>query len=64
MSSQSVPYTCLMGDDATRNRVPDFEGFPTLRVIDALGNVRYRTVGVRPHSELEAVVETLIKQRD
>ena len=64
VEKNSIAYTCLLGDEATRNRVPEFEGFPTMLFIDATGNVRYRTVGVRPYSELEAVVETLIKQRD
>jgi hypothetical protein len=64
VEKNSIPYTCLLGDEATRSKVPQFEGFPTMLFIDATGNVRYRTVGVRPYSELEAVVEALIKQRD
>jgi thiol-disulfide isomerase/thioredoxin len=35
-----LPYTCLMVDEATITKVPNFRGFPTSMVIDRSGKVR------------------------
>ena len=59
----SVPYTCLLGDEVTKSKVPDFIGYPTMLFIDASGTVRLKTVGARPYAEMEAVVEVLMEER-
>jgi thiol-disulfide isomerase/thioredoxin len=35
-----LPYTCLMGNEATIAKIPNFRGFPTSLVIDRSGKVR------------------------
>jgi thiol-disulfide isomerase/thioredoxin len=64
VEKNSLPYTCLLGDEATKRQVPQFTSFPTTLFIDAAGKVRYKTVGVRPYSEGEAIVEVLINERE
>ncbi len=39
-----LPYTCLMGDEATIHKVPNFVGFPTSVVVDRAGKVRLLVV--------------------
>jgi thiol-disulfide isomerase/thioredoxin len=63
LEKRSVPYTCLLGDEVTKSKVPDFVGYPTMLFIDASGKVRLKTVGARPYAQMEAVVEVLMKER-
>jgi thiol-disulfide isomerase/thioredoxin len=37
---KSVPYPCLLGDEATVKQVPGFRGFPTTVIVDRAGKVR------------------------
>lgn len=62
MEENGMTYTCVLGDDATRDRVPNFEGFPTTLFIDRTGKVRFKEVGYRPLVALEAVVSTLLAE--
>ncbi|MCA1686500.1 MAG: TlpA family protein disulfide reductase, partial [Planctomycetia bacterium] len=48
-----IVYPCLVGDEATRNQVTDFAGYPTTLVIDRAGKVRLRLNGYQPLSSLE-----------
>ena len=36
----SIPYPCLIGDEATLKQIPNFGGFPTSVVLDRSGKVR------------------------
>ena len=57
-----MTYPCVVGDDATRDQVPNFEGFPTTLFIDRTGKVRFKEVGYRPLVALDAVVSTLLAE--
>ncbi|MFO0905601.1 MAG: redoxin domain-containing protein [Pirellulales bacterium] len=63
IEENGMTYTCVVGDDATRDRVPNFEGFPTTLFIDRTGKVRLKEVGYKPLVELEAIVAKLIEEK-
>jgi thiol-disulfide isomerase/thioredoxin len=58
-----IPYPCLIGDDATREQVPNFSGFPTTLFLDDTGRVRATLVGYHPMRDLEAIVTTLLEEK-
>ena len=60
MANHEIPFTCLIGDDATRNQVPDWVGYPTLLFLDRSRKVRANVVGYRTLIELEAIVALLL----
>lgn len=62
VSKNGMTYTCVIGDDATREKVPDFQGFPTTLFIDRTGKVRLKEVGYKPLPVLEAVVVKLLEE--
>ncbi len=62
VNSNNVKYPCVIGDDATRDKVPDFQGFPTTIIIDRNGVVRLKAVGYHPYEFLEAVVKILLDE--
>ena len=57
-----ITYKCLIGDEDTRSRVPEFGGYPTTLFLDRSGVVRLKVVGVQPIEQLEAFVETLLEE--
>jgi len=63
MEENGMTYTCVVGDDATRERVPNFEGFPTTLFIDRTGKVRLKEVGYKPLASLEAIVVKLLDEK-
>jgi thiol-disulfide isomerase/thioredoxin len=40
VKEMGIPYPCLIGDEATVKRIPNFQGFPTTVVVDRSGKVR------------------------
>jgi thioredoxin-related protein len=52
----------LIGDEPTKDQIPDFEGFPTMLFIDRKGQVRLKHVGYTPQAGLEAVIEALLAE--
>lgn len=58
-----VPYTCVIGDNATKKQVPDFRSFPTLLFLDRSGTVRLKLVGYHGYEQLDAVVNLLMAER-
>ncbi len=40
MTQAKIPYTCLLGDEATIRKIPNFSGFPTSLIVDRAGKVR------------------------
>jgi thiol-disulfide isomerase/thioredoxin len=60
VKEQGIPYTCLIGDDKTREQIPRFEGYPTTLFLDRSGTVRVKAVGYHPYVELEAIVTLLL----
>lgn len=59
---EGINYPCLMGDEATRDQVPNFRGFPTTLFIDKAGKVRMKAVGLHEYAFLEAVVNELLAE--
>ncbi len=57
-----INYPLVIGDEATQNKIPDFQAFPTTLFIDRSGKVRLVAVGARPHEYLEAVVKKLLAE--
>jgi thiol-disulfide isomerase/thioredoxin len=62
MTENNMPYTCVIGDDETRKKVRNFQGFPTTIFIDRTGKVRLKEVGYKPLIVLEAIVSTLLDE--
>ncbi len=57
-----INYPCVIGDPATRDKIPNFRAFPTTLFIDKSGDVRLVAVGARPKEYLEAVVKKLLAE--
>jgi len=59
---EGILYPCMIGDNTTRNRVPNFEGYPTTLFVDKQGKVRLTTVGYHSYDRLEAIVRVLLDE--
>ena len=57
-----IVHKCLIGDEDTRSRVPEFGGYPTTLFLDRSGVVRLKVMGIHPMEQLEAFVETLLEE--
>jgi thiol-disulfide isomerase/thioredoxin len=55
-----INYPCMIGDEATRSKVPEFNAYPTTLFIDRNGKIRAKTVGYKPLAMIEAIVTTLL----
>lgn len=62
VAEHKIPYPCLLGDEPTKARVPDFGGFPTTLFLDRQGKVRASLSGTRTRSDLEAFVTLLLAE--
>ncbi|MBM3998710.1 MAG: TlpA family protein disulfide reductase [Planctomycetes bacterium] len=62
MTDNKMNYPCALGSDATRDQVPNFEGYPTTLFIDRAGKVRMKAVGLHELAYLEAMVTTLLAE--
>jgi thiol-disulfide isomerase/thioredoxin len=58
--ANNMTYTCVIGDNKTRNQVPNFTGYPTTLFLDRAGKVRLSVVGYHPLHELEAIIKELL----
>jgi thiol-disulfide isomerase/thioredoxin len=60
----SINYPCVIGDDATQTRVPEFNAFPTTLFIDRTGKVRKKMVGFSPAhvQEIRDLVAKLVAE--
>lgn len=57
-----INYTCLLGDEKTRDQVPHFTAYPTLVFLDRAGRVRLQRLGLHTYEALEAIVTTLLEE--
>jgi thiol-disulfide isomerase/thioredoxin len=57
-----ITYTCLLGDEKTRDQVPNFIAYPTLLFLDRTGRVRLLRLGLHPYELLEPIVTTLLEE--
>ncbi len=55
-----INYPCILIDDKTTRKVPNFSGYPTMLFIDRTGKVRMSTVGVKPEAYWDSLVAELI----
>ena len=55
-------YNCVIGDEETKQQVPNFRGYPTTLFIDQKGQVRLTLVGLHSMAKLESVVRSLIDE--
>jgi thiol-disulfide isomerase/thioredoxin len=58
-----VEYPCVIGDEATQNQIPGFEGYPTTLFLDRAGTVRLKAVGYHTLAALETIVTTLLEDK-
>jgi thiol-disulfide isomerase/thioredoxin len=57
-----INYPCVLGDDATRSKVPDCTSYPTTLFLDRAGKVRAKTIGYKPLAMIETIVTTLLDE--
>jgi thiol-disulfide isomerase/thioredoxin len=62
VAENGINYPCVMGDEETRDLIPDFRGYPTTLFIDRTGTVRMKAVGLHDYEYLDAVVSTLLAE--
>ncbi|MGE0605858.1 MAG: redoxin domain-containing protein [Pirellulales bacterium] len=62
LKTQPINYTLLIGDDATKDQIPDMQGYPTTLFIDRTGKVRLQIVGYHPKRQLAALVKELLAE--
>ncbi len=61
MEDNDINYECALGDEDTRDLVPDFRGYPTTLFIDGEGKVRYMKVGASDYDKLETIVKVILE---
>jgi thiol-disulfide isomerase/thioredoxin len=59
-----IPYRCVMGDQATLEKIPNFQGFPTSIIIDRSGKVRILSTqnSGGTTDALDAIVQVLLAE--
>jgi len=59
-----IPYTLVLGNDRTMEKIKGFGGFPTALFIDRKGAVRARLEGFDPEQilEFEVIIDTLLAE--
>jgi thiol-disulfide isomerase/thioredoxin len=62
VQQNEIPYPCLIGDDRTREQVPDLVGYPTTLFLDRSGIVRAKTAGYHSLEDLDAIVTLLLQE--
>jgi thiol-disulfide isomerase/thioredoxin len=60
VGENKITYPCLLGDAATRAKVPRFQGYPTTLFLDRTGKVRLQTTGYQTMLTLETIVNVLL----
>jgi thiol-disulfide isomerase/thioredoxin len=61
-AKQKLAFSCLIGDDRTRDQIPEFGGYPTILFLDGARRVRARVDGYASYVELEAIVRLLLDE--
>src|SRR5262249_52498098 len=62
VKKNGVPYPCVLGDEKTEKRIPEFQGFPTTLFIGRDGTVRLKAVGYHSLIDLDAIVTQLLAE--
>lgn len=58
-----INYICALGQEHTREMVPNFRGYPTTLFIDRRGKVRMMKVGAYSHEQLEAIILAILEEQ-
>jgi thiol-disulfide isomerase/thioredoxin len=61
VAEEGVPFRCLIGDDQTRDQVPNFVGYPTTLFLDRSRKVRARLEGYHSFTALDAIIVQLLE---
>jgi thiol-disulfide isomerase/thioredoxin len=61
-NEQGMNYPCVIGDPATQEQIPNFQGYPTTLFLDREGKVRLTIVGLHPYEKLDAYVNVLLAE--
>jgi thiol-disulfide isomerase/thioredoxin len=61
-SEMKLPYRCLLNDDKTEAKIPNFVGYPTTLFLDRSSKVRVVVVGYTPKVKLEVIIKTLLEE--
>jgi thiol-disulfide isomerase/thioredoxin len=62
VAAYKIEYKCLLDDETTQEKVPDFQGYPTTLFIDGKGKVRLVFSQSEPKAKLEAAILTLLEE--
>lgn len=62
VEEQKIPYTCALIDREFTKKIPGFEGYPTMLLVDRQGRVRLKQVGYTEAGVLEAAIEKLLAE--
>lgn len=62
-TENGINYPCALGDEETRDLVPEFRGYPTTLFIDRSGKVRMVTVGAESYNRLESILLALMEEQ-
>ncbi|MEZ6093323.1 MAG: TlpA disulfide reductase family protein [Pirellulaceae bacterium] len=62
LNDNKVDYQCLVGNEGLTKQLPNFTSYPTMLFIDREGKVRFATSGYLDYSQMEVIVEQLIKR--
>jgi thiol-disulfide isomerase/thioredoxin len=62
VDENKMNYRCAVLDQATQQKVPGLNAFPTTLFIDRSGKVRLKVVGYHPLAKLEAIVSMLLAE--
>ncbi len=58
-----INYICALGQEHTREMVPNFRGYPTTLFIDRRGKVRMMKVGAYSLEQLEAIILAILEEQ-
>jgi hypothetical protein len=62
VAEQKIPYPCALVDEKLLAAIPDFQGFPTMLLLDRQGRVRLKRVGYTEEEVLKAAIEKLLEE--
>jgi thiol-disulfide isomerase/thioredoxin len=62
VKEHGIPYPCLLGDEATQQQVPEFNGYPTTLFVDREGKVRVLFPGYQSMVALDVAVNALLEE--
>lgn len=62
IAKEKIPYPCALTPEGFTDKIPEFEGFPTVLLVDRAGKVRLKHAGYTEGVVLESVIEKLLAE--